>query len=63
MKEDFMDDSKIKKVDNNKQSLYFPDPLLTELRSEAERLDRSLSWLMQRAWKIARSEIKKLPDA
>ena len=28
----------------------------------AERLDRSLSWVVQRAWKISRLEIKKLPS-
>jgi uncharacterized small protein (TIGR04563 family) len=25
-------------------------------------LDRSLSWVVQRAWKLARVEIKKLPS-
>ena len=29
---------------------------------EAARLDRSLSWVVQRAWKIARLEIRKLPS-
>ena len=27
-----------------------------------QRLDRSLSWVVQRAWKISRMEIKKLPS-
>lgn len=43
----------------NKQSTYLPDDMLAEIKAEAERQDRSLSWIMQRAWKIARSEIKK----
>jgi uncharacterized small protein (TIGR04563 family) len=48
--------------DKRKQSLYFPDLMLQEIQQEAARLDRSLSWVMQRAWKIARPEIKKLPS-
>jgi uncharacterized small protein (TIGR04563 family) len=49
------------KSDKRKQSLYFPETMLQEITSEAQRLDRSLSWVVQRAWKIAREEIKKLP--
>lgn len=48
--------------DKRKQSLYFPESMLTEIQQEAMRLDRSLSWVMQRAWKLARAEIRKLPS-
>lgn len=50
------------KTDKRKQSLYFPETMLQEIKEEAARLDRSLSWVVQRAWKIARLEIKKLPS-
>lgn len=50
------------KTDKRKQSLYFPESMLQEIKDEAARLDRSLSWVVQRAWKIARMEIKKLPS-
>ncbi len=50
------------KTDKRKQSLYFPESMLTEIKEEAARLDRSLSWVVQRAWKISRLEIKKLPS-
>jgi uncharacterized small protein (TIGR04563 family) len=50
------------KTDKRKQSLYFPESMLQEIWEEARRLDRSLSWVVQRAWKIARLEIKKLPS-
>ena len=50
------------KTDKRKQSLYFPESMLQEIKEEAARLDRSLSWIVQRAWKIARVEIKKLPS-
>lgn len=48
--------------DKRKQSLYFPESMLMEIQQEATRLDRSLSWVMQRAWKLARQEIRKLPS-
>jgi uncharacterized small protein (TIGR04563 family) len=50
------------KTDKRKQSLYFPEAMLQEIKEEAARLDRSLSWVVQRAWKLARLEIKKLPS-
>lgn len=48
--------------DKRKQSLYFPEAMLQEIKDEAARLDRSLSWVVQRAWKMARADIKKLPS-
>ena len=50
------------KTDKRKQSLYFPESMLQEIKDEAARLDRSLSWVVQRAWKMARLEIKKIPS-
>jgi len=44
--------------DNRKQSLYFPEAMLEDIKAEAIRLDRSLSWVVQRAWKTARAEIR-----
>jgi uncharacterized small protein (TIGR04563 family) len=54
--------SESSKTDKRKQSLYFPESMLQEIKEEAARLDRSLSWVVQRAWKISRLEIKKLPS-
>jgi uncharacterized small protein (TIGR04563 family) len=54
--------SEASKTDKRKQSLYFPESMLQEIKEEAARLDRSLSWVVQRAWKLARLEIKKLPS-
>lgn len=48
-------------VDKLKQSLYFPEEMLVEIREEASRLDRSLSWVVQRAWKIARKQLQAMP--
>ncbi len=48
--------------DKRKQSLYFPEEMLKEIQAEAARQDRSLSWIVQKAWKIARTEIQKFPS-
>ncbi len=49
-------------TDNRKQSLYFPEDMLEEIQREAHRQDRSLSWIVQQAWKLARAEMKKIPS-
>ena len=45
-----------------RQALYFPADMLSELQAEAKRQDRSLSWLIQQAWKLARKELHKIPS-
>src|SRR3954453_10719606 len=47
--------------DKRKQSLYFPEEMLKEIQEEATRQDRSLSWVVQQAWRIARERIKAFP--
>jgi len=47
--------------DKRKQSLYFPEDMLTEIQTEATRQDRSLSWIVQRAWKLSRKGIMEAP--
>lgn len=48
-------------TEKRKQSLYFPEKMLREIQEEATRQDRSLSWIMQRAWRAARERIATLP--
>jgi uncharacterized small protein (TIGR04563 family) len=40
-----------------KRSFYFPDWMTREVEVEAMRLDRSVSWILQRAWKLARADM------
>jgi uncharacterized small protein (TIGR04563 family) len=47
--------------DRRKQSLYFPEDMLREIQEEATRQDRSLSWVIQQAWKVARGQLAKVP--
>ncbi len=49
-------------TDKRKQSLYFPEKMLTEIKNEALRQDRSLSWIVQQAWRIARDQIRQFPS-
>jgi uncharacterized small protein (TIGR04563 family) len=49
-------------TDKRKQSLYFPESMLQEIQHEAARLDRSLSWIVQRCVKLGLPEIRKLPS-
>ena len=49
-------------TDKRKQSLYFPEDMLKEIQEEANRQDRSLSWIVQQAWRIARGEIMRFPS-
>jgi len=48
--------------DKRKQSLYFPEDMLKEIQEEAARQDRSLSWIVQKAWKLSRKDIMKYPS-
>ena len=49
-------------TDKRKQSLYFPEDMLKEIQDEATRQDRSLSWIVQQAWRIASPQIKSFPS-
>ena len=49
-------------TDKRKQSLYFAEDMLSEIMTEANRLDRSLSWVMQCAWRLASKEVCKFPS-
>jgi uncharacterized small protein (TIGR04563 family) len=46
-----------------KVTLYFNAAMLAETQKEALRQDRSISWIIQAAWKIAREEVKRMPPA
>ncbi len=44
-----------------KLTLYFPPELLEEAKREAQRQERSISWIMQTAWMVARDHLKAMP--
>ena len=47
--------------DKRKQSLYFPEEMLRDIQLEATRQDRSLSWIVQQAWRAARPQMARMP--
>jgi uncharacterized small protein (TIGR04563 family) len=44
-----------------KVTLYFNAAVLGETQHQAIRQDRSISWIIQAAWRIAREEVRRLP--
>jgi uncharacterized small protein (TIGR04563 family) len=49
-------------TDKRKQSLYFPELMLKDLQKEADRLERSLSWVVQRCVRGGLPTLEKLPS-
>jgi uncharacterized small protein (TIGR04563 family) len=45
-----------------KVTLYFSAAMLEETQKEAIRQDRSISWIIQAAWRMSRDEVRKLPS-
>jgi uncharacterized small protein (TIGR04563 family) len=44
-----------------KVTLYFSAAMLEETQREAIRQDRSISWIIQASWRMARDEVRKQP--
>jgi uncharacterized small protein (TIGR04563 family) len=53
----------MRRTKKRKQSVHFSGTTVKEIASEANRLDRSLSWVVQEAWKLAKKQIAQLPLA
>ena len=44
-----------------KLTLYFSAETVAQAKAEAERQDRSISWIMQMAWQIAHGHLQQMP--
>lgn len=44
-----------------KKTLHIEGTVIDEMRAEAKRLDRQISWLVAHAWWLARSRVASLP--
>lgn len=51
-----------KKGNSAKQSIYLPEDMRVEIVNESIRQDRSISWMIQKAWKLSRGTIMKFPS-
>ena len=47
--------------DKRRKSLYFPEPLRVRMQAQADRLGRSLSWIVQNCVMHSIDRIEKLP--
>lgn len=45
-----------------RQSLYIPDDIYADMMCQCVRLDRNISWLIRRAWALARERIAEFPS-
>lgn len=45
----------------DRRTVWFRDIDWKEMKREAERLDRSVSWVVRRAWGLARVKIGTIP--
>ncbi|TVR02229.1 MAG: TIGR04563 family protein [Deltaproteobacteria bacterium] len=44
-----------------KLTVYVPDGIHEEMKAEADRQDRSVSWLVEHCWKMARNRMQSYP--
>ncbi len=55
-------DCPVRTKPNQGQCTVFLDvSVIEEIATEAKQRERSLSWIMQRAWRLARSKVRALP--
>ena len=45
-----------------KLTVYIPEHIFNELKLEAERQDRSVSWMIEHCWQLSRRQIQAYPS-
>ena len=50
------------KYSKNRKTIYLSNEILEELEVESKRQDRTVSWLLKRAWLESREKIKKYAE-
>ncbi len=45
-------------VDSNRVTICLGAKMMREVRAEAERLERPMSWIVQRAWRLAHARMR-----
>ena len=45
-----------------KLTVYVPDDIHMEMKNEADRQDRTVSWLVEHCWRIARTKLQSYPS-
>jgi uncharacterized small protein (TIGR04563 family) len=49
-------------ADNERRTIHIPRDLMDHVRLQAERLDRSVSWVVRRALSVGLGEVEQLPS-
>lgn len=44
-----------------KLTVYVPDGIHEEMKAEADRQDRSVSWLVEHCWRLSRARLQAYP--
>lgn len=44
-----------------KLTVYVPDAIHEEMKSEADRQERTVSWLVEHCWRLSRSRLQEYP--
>jgi len=52
-----------RRLESVRQQTYFPEWMIEEICAEARRQERSISWLVKKAWEIAKPKIARYPKA
>ncbi len=47
---------------SRKRSVYFPPDMMEEIQNEMTPQERTLSWLLQKAWRVARPTLCSFPS-
>jgi len=45
-----------------KLTVYVPEDIFAEMKAEADRQDRTVSWMVEHCWKLARSKMQSYPS-
>ena len=46
-----------------KLTLYFPEEMVRETKELAEQHERSVSWILQAAWRLSKEKLRRMPSA
>ena len=44
-----------------KLTIYLTPEALAEIRAEGERIDRPISWILERSWKLSKEKFSTIP--
>jgi uncharacterized small protein (TIGR04563 family) len=45
-----------------KLTIYVPDDVFNEMKNESDRQDRTVSWLVEHAWRLSRKQVQSYPS-